>query len=200
MRRKLHTHSHLARPVRAAGGWILAMAISLLVLGACGGEVLSADASPTAEPTATAMPSPTVVPTPTAIPTPSYGDILSMPSVAADTPEATFELYLRDAIAQQISIQREKLDMRMRYQAPPTLLQDAGGLVLDIELLENRSRRTILRERDATFEVEIDVRVTFADGDTSTQSCAWTVALEKTDAELWYVVNPRELLLFINCA
>lgn len=177
------------------------MAISLLVLGACGGEVLSADASPTAEPTATVMPSPTVVPTtPTAIPTADYSDILSMPSVAADTPEATFELYLQDAIAQQISIQREKLDMRMRYQAPPTLLEDAGGLVLDIELLENRSRRTILREKDATFEVEIDIRVTFADGDSSTQSCAWTVTLEKSDAELWHVVNPRELLLFVDCA
>jgi hypothetical protein len=180
------------------------------VLVACGGEVQSAESTPEVEPTATKVPSaPTVVPTPTSptttnttntIPAPDYGDILSMPSVAADTPEGTFELYLQDAIAQQISIQREKLDMRMRYQHPTTLLEDAGGLVLDVELLENRSRRTVLREKDATFEVEIDVRVTFADGDTSTQSCAWTVSLQKDDDELWYVVNPRELLLFINCA
>lgn len=173
----------------------------MLGLAACG---LSEEAEPTpvppsATPRPTDAPDPTDVPTPTAAPTLDYSDVLTLPSRAAETPEETFDMYLNDSIEQQVSIRREKLDMRARYQNPSAFLQELEGLVLDIELIENRSRRTILREANSTFEVEIDVRVTFADGDTSTLTCAWLTNLEKS-GNRWYVVNPTELLLFDNCA
>lgn len=184
----------------ATGGLLLVG----VVMAACAGVPTEAptDEPPTDEPTPadtdTPEAPPTEVPTATLAPTPDYTDMLSLPSLAADTPEETFERYLLESLTQQASLQREKLDMRIRYQNPTTLLQDLGGLILDIELVENRSRRTVLREASATFEVEIDIRITYADGDTSTQTCAWTTTLQRS-SETWYVVNPSPLAL-TNCA
>ena len=187
------------RYVWAAGGMLL-----LLLMGACTGSeegtppVTEEPEQTNTESTPTNNPTPTVESTPTSEPTPDYTDLSSLESAAQDTPEGTFELYLRDAIAQQVSLQREKLDLRLRYQEPTTLVQDLGGLVLNVELIEDRSKISVLRETSATYEVDIDVRITFADLDTSTQTCMWTLNLEKA-GDYWYVVNPKELLLFVNC-
>ena len=198
-------HPILPSP-RRGFAWMAGAAFLVVLFSACAGEPAQT-AAPTEEPTATPPPTPTQteipptptpVPTPTPIPTPDYEDLSSLASFAVDSPEGTFELYLRDSIAQQISLQREKIDIRIRYQNPSTLLQDAGGLIINVELIQDRSKRTILRESSATFEVDIDIRITFANLDTNSQTCTFTVNLEKV-GELWYVVSPREFPLFFSC-
>jgi hypothetical protein len=173
-------------------------------LVACTGNQATpvAEGEPTAQPTSQPTPTTETVPpitnsTPTTIPDSDQIDIVSLSTLAGETPEDTFDQYLVDAVAQQVSFQREKLDMRIRYQNPAALAEDMGGLILDIEIVENRSRRTILRERDASFDVEIDIRVEFADRDQSTQTCRWTVLMVRVD-ELWYVTSPAALS-FTNC-
>lgn len=195
------------RPVRAG---VIVTAALMLVLAACsaatpagetpGGEGGATETS-AGEPTAVeAVPTVTPAPFPTPEPEPEYdySRVSSLIGSPQDTPEGTFELYLRDAIAQQVTLQREKIDMRVRYQDPEIVEQDMGGLVTDITLIEDRSRMTELSDTRVVFDVDMDVQVTYASGETEQGVCGWPVNLEQYEG-LWYVVNPSELALFVNC-
>lgn len=196
---------------------IVCLALFLLVaLAACGPTATPTTPEPTAIPTVTPTEEPTVEAEDTPDPTESdpgipedfstfdYHNLSVLESFASLTPHGTFELYLRDAISQQISLQRQKIDMRARYQQPEVMLQDLGGLIINIELVEDRSelvalRPTVDNPTSAEYNAEIDIRITYADLDTSSQTCAWVVNLQRGINGKWYIVNPRELLIFVDC-
>jgi hypothetical protein len=182
----------------------------LLVLAACsgatpagetpGGEGGATETS-AGEPTPVErVPTVTPAPFPTLEPEQEYenSQISSLTGLPQDTPEGTFELYLRDAIAQQVTLQRERIDMRVRYQEPEILEQDMGGLVTDVVLIEDRSRMNQLTDTRVVFDVDMDILVTYASGEEEQGLCRWPVNLEEYEG-LWYVVNPSELALFVNC-
>jgi len=154
-----------------------------------GGQAAVAE-TPTAEPTP--------IPSPTPTPVYDYLTVSSLAGAPQDTPEGTFELYLRDSIAQQAALQRQKVSMRAHYQDPEILKQDLGGLVVDIKLIEDRSKAVELSENSVLYNADIDIEVTFADQETRLQRCNFPVNLEKV-GQLWYVVKPKELLVFEVC-
>ncbi len=158
-----------------------------LALTACrGGEVLPQGGNP--------------------IPTPREGETVGTvaDSQAAATPEETFTRYIRDSIAATVAVQQTKIGMRGRYQEPEQTLQDLGGLVSEIAVLEDRTKISSPKETAANAKVDLDVRVMYADGDTQTFTCRYAVSMlrgaNKKGANVWYVINPDAFPLFVSCA
>jgi len=121
-------------------------------------------------------------------------------SAAQDTPEGTWENYVRDIIAEQVKRQEAKVNLYERYQDPSITVQNTGGLVRDIDLVEDRTIFNIRGGTLASSNTDFDVRITFADGDTETRTCRPTVSMEFDEgAGVWYVVNPEPLAVFAVC-
>jgi len=139
-------------------------------------------------------------PLPTARPTEVIG--AEAQSRAQDSPEATWEGYLRDIIAYQNERNDAKITLVRRYQNPDQTSQNVGGTVEEITLLEDRS--TFDKNAAATAAsslVDFDVRVQYLDGDTQTKTCTFTVEMQYSEADgVWYVINPRGLDTDVNCA
>ena len=121
--------------------FILASAGLLALMTACGSLATGSDSPPEAAPAepsdATATPAEPAPATATPEPTVVFDFQASSALVGSpqDTPEGTFELYLRDAINQAVRLQHERLDIRIHYEDPEILAQDLGGLVVDVDLL-----------------------------------------------------------------
>ena len=88
-------------------------------------------------------------------------------------------------VAQQVALQRERVDMRVRYQDPEIMEQDMGGLISDIDLIEDRSRMSSLGDTQVVYDVDVDIVVTFANGEQEQGVCGWPVNLELYEG-LWY--------------
>jgi hypothetical protein len=159
---------------------------------------------PTEEPSPAPVVEPTPVPTegPTPVPEPtvefSYMNISVLEGSPQDTAEGTFELYLRDAIHMTERRQQERLELRSHYEDPSILEQDFGGMVVEVNLIEDRSTVRNASETNAIVDGDFDVQVTFADDETDFRVCAWEVNLELLDGT-WYVINPTELPIFSVC-
>ncbi|HEC24162.1 MAG TPA: hypothetical protein ENI95_14720 [Chloroflexi bacterium] len=120
-------------------------------------------------------------------------------SAAQDTPEGTWENYLRDMIAEQVSDRQQKLRLLERYQDPDITQQNLGGLVEDIDLVEDRTEFTI-SSGTATADAEFDIRLHYANGDTDTRTCRLNVGMEFDEEDgVWYVLNPAPLQIFSVC-
>jgi hypothetical protein len=136
------------------------------------------------------------------LPTPQPGiDVgAEAESAARETPEETWEVYLEDSIAEQVARQEGKITLLERYQDPAITAQNLGGTVTDIDLVEDRTEFNIRGGTLAFTQTEFDVRLTFANGDTDTRTCAYDVSMEfNEDDGVWYVVNPQELAVFVVC-
>ncbi|MBM4423776.1 MAG: hypothetical protein FJ030_10330 [Chloroflexi bacterium] len=163
---------------------LCALAVSI-ALAACGNEVLPQGGNP--------------------IPTPRAGeDVGNAPdSQAAATPDETFTRYVNDSIAAQVILQSQKLAMRQRYQNPDQTLQDVGGLLTEITVLENRTKVNQYNDTNATANVDIDICINYADGDSETRTCKYQVALQQGEnskgESVWYVINPDAFPVFSNC-
>jgi len=52
--------------------------------------------------------------------------------------------------------------------------------------------------------VALDIRVTFANGDTDTRACSYDINMERSDNKqgeaVWYVINPDAFPVFASCA
>lgn len=139
-------------------------------------------------------------PLPTARPTEVVG--AEAQSRAQDSPEATWEGYLRDMIAFQNERNDARLTLVRRYQNPEHTAQNVGGTVEEVVLIEDRS---VFDKNSAgtaaSSLVDFDVRVTFLDGDTQTKKCTFTVELQYSEADgVWYVISPRGLDTDTLCA
>ena len=155
-----------------------------IVLAACTGEVVPQGGNP--------------------IPTPIEGEnVGSAPSSqAATTPEETFSRYLKDSLGALVAQQNQKLEMRQRYQNPEQTKEDLGGLLAEINVLEDRTKIKKVAETstNATANVDMDVRVSWADGDQETFTCGYAVTLQQAENDkgevVWYVINPDSFPIF----
>ena len=137
-------------------------------------------------------------PLPTPLPSEDVGE--QAQSAAKDTPEATWESYVRDVIAEQVKRQQARINLFERYQDPDITVQNVGGLVQDIDMVEDRTVFNITGGTLASSNVDFDVRLTFANGDTDTRTCRFNVGMEFNDEDgVWYVVNPEPLAIFVVC-
>ena len=159
-----------------------------LVLAACGGkEVLPEGGNP--------------------IPTPIKGENVgdAPDSQAAATPEETFSRYIDDSIAALVAGQSQKLSLRARFQNPEQTEKDLGGLLSEVNILEDRTKikKVTDTSTNATANVDIDIRVKWADGDTESFTCNYAVTLQsgenKEGETVWYVINPDAFPVFVNC-
>jgi hypothetical protein len=86
-----------------------------------------------------------------------------------------------------------------RYQDPAITKANLEGLVEDIDLVEDRTEFNTgggLANSNADF----DIRLTYANGDTDTQTCRVQVNMEyNEDDGVWYVINPAPLQIFAAC-
>src|SRR5262245_18284373 len=75
------------------------------------------------------------------IPTPIQGTSVGEEagSQAAGTPEETFSRFLAASFATLVSQQKANIELRQRYEDPEDTKQDLGGLVTDINILEDRT-------------------------------------------------------------
>ena len=140
------------------------------------------------------------------IPTPREGELVdSLPdSQAAATSEETFARYIRDSIAATVAVQQTKINMRGRYQEPDQTMEDLSGLVSEIAVLEDRTEISSPKDTAANAKIDLDVRVTYADGDTQTFTCKYDVSMQMSANDkgdnVWYVINPDAFPLFVSCA
>lgn len=136
-------------------------------------------------------------PIPTPLPAEDVGEAAQ--SAAEDTPEGTWENYVRDIIAEQVARQDSKLSLYERYQKPDITAQNLGGIVTDIDLIEDRTEFDG-SETFVSSNVDFDVRLTYANGDTDTRTCTFPLNMEyDPDTETWFVVNPDALAVFAVC-
>ena len=138
----------------------------------------------------------------TSIPTPrpSIDVGVGAQGEAEDTPEASWESYVSDSIAEQVLRQQAKVQFFERYQKPSITAQNLGGLVVDIDLVEDKTAFNITAGVRASANAEFDVRITFGNGDTDTRTCRVPANLEKDEESgLWYVINPEPLAVFLVC-
>ena len=140
------------------------------------------------------------------IPTPRPGEEVGPDptSQAAAQPEQTFERYIRDSIAAQVALQQAKVTMRERYQDPGITVQDLGGIVTEISVLEDRTTFTLPKPTVSNAHAEFDIRLTYADGDSETRTCQYEVNMQQglnaTGAAVWYVINPDAFPVFNSCS
>lgn len=139
------------------------------------------------------------------IPTPRKGEPVGTAPVsqAAAKPEDTFSRYIRDSIAAQVALQQAKIAIRERYQDPGITVQDVGGIVTDISILDDRTKFTVPKVNVSNAHVEFDVRLTYADGDTESRTCRYEVNMQQgqnqTGDSVWYVINPDAFPVFASC-
>ncbi|NDJ54910.1 MAG: hypothetical protein GYB68_17705 [Chloroflexi bacterium] len=113
--------------------------------------------------------------------------------------ETTWENYLRDIIAAAIVDRNQIVDLFERYRDPNVTVQDIERLVTDITLVEDRTEWNTT-PNSASSNVEFDVRLAFANGDSDTRTCRFDVFMEQgVEDELWYIVNPAALAIFSVC-
>ncbi len=141
---------------------------------------------------------------PNTIPTPLPGEDVGEQALAGakETYQETWNNYLRDAIAEQVADRQQKLEILQRYENPAITEQNLGGLVENIELVEDRTVFNLTNNATvASANAEFDVRLTYANGDSDTRTCNPFVSLEYSAEDgLWYVVNPGQLQVFAVCA
>lgn len=149
-----------------------------LALAACGGAVAGGGAG-------NALPTPR--------PAEDVGESAS--SAARDSYQATWDSYLRDSIAAANDLQRVKLQMLQRYEKPSITAQNAGGLMKQLDLVEDRTTFNLLNEQTTAASLaEFDIKVTLVNGDTDTRTCKVQVGVElNPDDKLWYMLNPAAL-------
>jgi hypothetical protein len=122
-------------------------------------------------------------------------------SAARDTYQATWDSYLRDAIAAQNQLQDINNSMRQRYEKPSITAQNVGGLLKSVELVEDKTEWSTTGDSLAGAQAKFDVKLTFLNGDTDTRSCSIPVQVEKNaDDNLWYVINPGPLAVLSICS
>ncbi|GAB4395106.1 MAG: hypothetical protein Kow00124_32680 [Anaerolineae bacterium] len=172
------------RPFSSAArmtGFILLIVLSVVGLAACGSSGGGGNAIPTPQPGV---------------------DVGQEPAGrAGETVEETWEAYLRDSIAFQVARQQDKLVLVERYQNPDHTAQNLGGLVEDIDLVTDRTAFQLNSSGTfATSTADFDVRITYANGDTQTRTCSYTVQIELDSEDgVWYVINPAALDVFSFC-
>lgn len=196
-----HTKAEQGRGLQALA-LVGAAALLVVALAACASETPAPTPSPppppTARPTTTPRPLPTTAPEPTVETPYDFMSVSPLSGKPQESPEATFELYLRDSISQTERLQQKRVALRLRYEVPNVTTQDLPGLVIGVKLMEDRSTYTLPTENTAVYMGDFDVQVTFADQSTGMRYCAWTVNLERVRGT-WYVINPSELPLFSVC-
>lgn len=139
------------------------------------------------------------------LPTPRPGVLVgdNPESQASSDPNVTYERYIFDTIAAQISLQDVQRAMRQRYQDPGITEQDLGGLLTDIAVLEDRTEVEQTRDDVAYANVDMDIRISWADGDTETRTCNYQVNMHAVETEdnivAWYVINPEPFPVFFSC-
>ncbi|GAB4473031.1 MAG: hypothetical protein Kow00124_11630 [Anaerolineae bacterium] len=112
----------------------------------------------------------------------------------------TWDSFLRDSIAFQVERMRDKLALMQRYQNPAHFQQNRGGLIEDIDLLEDRTVFEVRRALASTT-TDFDIRITYADGDTETRTCRYQVLIEQSAEDgLWYVINPAAFDPYTFCS
>ncbi len=187
-------------------GWIkyavLALAVTVaLTLSACS---LPGGTSQGPEPTVPPTPRPSVPEEPPSeLPTPLPTEDVGQQALsgAKETYQETWNNYLRDMIAEQVADRQQKLALLQRYENPDITAQNLGGLMTDIDLVEDRTTFNLTNNATvASANTDFDVRVTYANGDSDTRTCRMPVALElDPDDGLWYVLNPAPLQVFAVC-
>lgn len=138
---------------------------------------------------------------PDVLPTIAVGEDVGQEALAAATEdyEQTWDNYLRDIIAEQVSDREQKINLLQRYEDPDLLTQRRE--VQGIELLADRSVLQ-LQSNNATVIVkgDFDIRYTYLNGDTETVTCTQNFTMQKREADnLWYIVNPAPLQVFSVC-
>ena len=139
------------------------------------------------------------------IPTPREGESVGVEpdSQAAGRPQETFGRYIRDSIAAQVALQQAKITIRERYQDPTLTVQDLGGIVTQISILDDRTAYTSPKDTVSNAHVDLDIRLTFGDGDTQTRTCRYEVSMQQGSSgrgdAVWYVINPDAFPVFISC-
>ncbi len=138
-------------------------------------------------------------PLPTERPTEAIGE--EARSQAKDTPQGTWEGYLRDMIAYQQNQIAAKMQMFQRYENPEQTAQNTG-LVKEVSLIEDRTTWVAPSGDDYVAQmVDFDVRVTFLNGDSDTWTCTFQVEMQFDDGDgVWYVVGPKGLDIYTFCA
>jgi len=167
-----------------------------MLLAACGGGGGGEDAEPTVNPAAQDDEG---VAIPTPLPTTEVGE--QSVSAAKDTPEATWNSYLPDSIAEQVKNRRQIIDLLERYENPDVTGQRLESLATNITLVEDRTAwNTNQGAGQANSFVDYDVQVTYANGDTETLTCRYNVAQEfDSEDGVWYILNPAALQVFADC-
>lgn len=135
------------------------------------------------------------------LPTPIPGEDVGAraQSAAKDTPEGTWESYVRDIIAEQVKQRESLIALRERYQNPDITSQNLAGMVQDIDLVTDRTEWNT-SGGTASANADFDVRITFTNGDTDTRTCRLTVQMEFDEEDnAWYVLNPEPLAVFAVC-
>ncbi len=135
------------------------------------------------------------------LPTPKPGEPIGTGarSVAKDTPDGTWQSYLRDMIAEQNTRLASKITLLERYEAPSITQRNLGGLAREISLVDDRTEFNI-SGNTASTNVDFDVRLLFANGDTDTRTCRFPLSLEFNETDqVWYVLNPKALEIFVVC-
>ena len=123
-------------------------------------------------------------------------------SGAKESFQETWNNYLRDIIAEQVADRQQKLNLLQRYENPDITEQNLGGLLSDIDLVEDRTAFNVINNNTiASGTTEFDVRLIFLNGDADTRTCRYFVSLElNADDGVWYVINPAPLQVFANCS
>jgi hypothetical protein len=171
--------------------------MAILVLTACGGLPGAGGGGDEATPPPEREESEPINPLPTPLPGEDVG--AEALSAAQDTPEGTWVNYLRDIIAEQVSDRSQKITLLERYQDPSITSANLEGLVEDIDLVEDRTEFNT-GGGIANTNADFDIRLTYANGDTDTQSCRVQVSMEfNEDDGVWYVINPAPLQIFAAC-
>jgi hypothetical protein len=129
------------------------------------------------------------------LPTPRPGEEVGAQAVSAakDTPEGTWEGYLRDIVASRVAQMESRIALLERYENPDHTVQNLGGTWQNLALLEDRTEWRINGRMASSF-VDFDVRVTFANGDTDTRRCRFELFMQHDSGDgVWYVLSPRGL-------
>jgi hypothetical protein len=139
------------------------------------------------------------------IPTPVAGvNVGNAPdSQAAATPDESYKRYINDSVAALVDSQQQKINMRQRYQNPEQTKKDLSGMLTAISILEDRTKIKQVNDTSANANVDLDVRIKYADGDTQSFNCQYAIALQSAvnakNATVWYVINPDVFPAFVNC-
>jgi hypothetical protein len=185
----------IRRSARKTWPLILIGLMAILVLTACGGVPGGGGGGDEAPPQREE--SDPINPLPTPLPGEDVGEAAA--SAAKDTPEGTWVNYLRDIIAEQVSDREQKITLLERYQDPNITSANLEGLVEDIDLVEDRTEFST-GGGIANTNADFDIRLTYANGDTDTQTCRIQVSMEYNEEDgVWYVINPAPLQIFAAC-